>query len=101
MRWRPARVLVVPKREGRTDLCEQYRALFRFFPHPTVVPVDEEIVEIASDLRAGHSLRTHDAIHLATAIHAGAEAFVTTDGDLLKLTDAGVRTVHPDDAVGR
>jgi predicted nucleic acid-binding protein len=33
----------------------------------------------ASDLRATYTLRTPDALHLATAIVAGAEAFVTED----------------------
>lgn len=72
-------VLVVPKREGRDDLCRTYREVFEAFPHLTVQPIDSKIADRAADLRAGHNLRTPDALHLATAIEAGADLFVTED----------------------
>ena len=71
--------LVVPKRHGREDLCQRYRDLFDAFPNLTVLPIGPEITEIAADLRAAHNLRTPDALHLATAIQAGAKAFVSED----------------------
>jgi predicted nucleic acid-binding protein len=72
-------VLVAPQRQGRGDLCRRYREMFEGFPNLTVVAVDAEVVELASDLRAEHALRTPDAIHLATALHLAADAFVTED----------------------
>lgn len=72
-------VLVVPKRQRREDLCRRYRDFFEAFPNLEVVPVDTSIVELASDLRAAHGLRTPDALHLATAVHRGTDAFVTED----------------------
>jgi predicted nucleic acid-binding protein len=72
-------VLVVPKRYGREDLCQRYRDLFDAFPNLTVLPIGPEITEIAAGLRATHNLRTPDALHLATAIQAGAKAFVSED----------------------
>jgi predicted nucleic acid-binding protein len=72
-------VLVVPKRHGREDLCQRYRDLFEAFPNLTVLPIGPEITEIAAGLRANHNLRTPDALHLATAIQAGAKAFVSED----------------------
>jgi predicted nucleic acid-binding protein len=75
-------VLVVPKRNQRQDLCARYREVFESFPNLSVLNVDREIAEIASDLRAAYSLRTPDAIHLATALRAGASAFVSQDGRL-------------------
>ena len=39
----------------------------------------------AAALRARHGLRTPDAIHCATAIHAGCDAFLTNDAKLLRL----------------
>lgn len=71
--------LVAPKRHGREDLCRRYREVFEGFPNLEVVLVDDRVAEIGSDLRAMHSLRTPDAIHLATALHRGADAFVTQD----------------------
>lgn len=71
--------LVAPKRHGRDDLCRRYRELFEGFPNLEVIDVDAQVVEIGSDLRAAHGLRTPDAIHLATALHRRADAFVTED----------------------
>jgi len=79
-------VLVVPKRHGREDLCRRYRDLFNSFPNLTVLPVGTEVVEIAADLRAAHSLRTPDALHVATALHAGARAFVSEDRRIRGIT---------------
>lgn len=72
-------VLVAPKRERQEQLCRRYRELFASFPQLTVLAIDQSIAEVASDLRAAYNLRTPDALHLATAIVAGADAFVTED----------------------
>jgi predicted nucleic acid-binding protein len=55
------------------------------FPHLTLYPIDPPIAEVASDLRATYPLRAPDALHLATAIVAGAEAFVTADRRLASI----------------
>jgi predicted nucleic acid-binding protein len=44
-----------------------------------VVATDTEIAQNAALLRAKYSLKTIDAIHLATAIVAGCDAFLTND----------------------
>ncbi|MEM8994709.1 MAG: PIN domain-containing protein [Acidobacteriota bacterium] len=75
----PMEVLVKPKKVGATELCRRYRHFFDGFPHLELVPVDQGVAEIASDLRASSRLRTPDAIHVATAISAKADLFVTED----------------------
>ena len=87
-------VLVVPKRQGREDLCRIYREVFESFPHLSMLPVDADIAEIASDLRSVHNLRTPDAIHLATAMHAGAVAFVSQDGRLKGIQPKGLKVLQ-------
>ncbi len=77
-------VLVVPKRKKLKDLAQQYREVFESFPDLKVLPIDEPIVEIASDLRSRYTVRTPDALHVATAIHGGADAFLTNDSRLQK-----------------
>lgn len=72
-------VLVKPKKMGATELCQRYRHFFDGFPGLKLVPVEQAIAEIASDLRASSRLRTPDAIHVATAISAEADLFVTED----------------------
>jgi predicted nucleic acid-binding protein len=77
-------VLVLPKRQGRRDLVRQYREIFESFPNLTVHPIDTETVEIASELRAEHGLRTPDSLHVATAVRCGAQAFLSNDAELKK-----------------
>jgi uncharacterized protein len=89
-------VLVVPKREGETALCQRYREMFESFPNLSVLALDTSIAEIASDLRALHTVRTPDAIHLATALHAGAKAFVSEDG---RLKGKGIEILTLDQAL--
>ncbi|MDX1998313.1 MAG: type II toxin-antitoxin system VapC family toxin [Thermoanaerobaculia bacterium] len=83
-------VLVVPKRLGRTDLADRYREFFHSFPNLTVVAVDAEIAERAAALRAEHSLRTPDALHLATAETSGAAQFVSEDRRLARVEAVAV-----------
>jgi predicted nucleic acid-binding protein len=86
-------VLVVPKRHGMTELAQRYREIFESFPNLEVLPIGEAIVEIASDLRARHNLRTPDSLHLATAIHGRADAFLSNDKNLQKVTEIPVRAL--------
>ena len=44
----------------------------------------------AADLRARFNLRTPDAIQVATAIIAGAQAFITNDARLKSVTEIPV-----------
>lgn len=87
-------VLVVPKRSGRVDLCQRYREIFDAFPNLRMQPVGEEIAEIASDLRARYNIKTPDAIHAAGAIAAGADAFISQDGNLKKIREIPVLSLH-------
>ena len=80
-------ILVVPKRNAQEDLCRRYREIFQSFPNLAVLDIDSEIAEIASDLRAAYSLRTPDAIHIATAIRTGATAFISGDGRLNRVKE--------------
>lgn len=72
-------VLVVPKRRGLQELVQRYKDFFHAFPHLDVVDIGPEIAEIASELRASTSLRTPDALHLATALHYRVQAFLSED----------------------
>ena len=75
-------VLIHPLRNGRDNLAHEYRDILLRSPGLTALPVDEEIAEEAARLRAAHSVKTPDAIQLATAKIAGATWFLTNDGNL-------------------
>lgn len=85
-------VLVVPKRRGMGDLAQKYRDIFESFPNLTMKPIDAEVAEIASELRAKHNLRTPDALHVATSIHSRADAFLSNDQEVeRKVTEIPIR----------
>lgn len=83
-------ILVVPKRMGRGDLCRRYRDLLESFPNLDFHELDGDIAEQAAEVRARYDLRTPDAIHLATALAAGAETFASEDRRLRKVKELAV-----------
>lgn len=72
---------VKPLGDGNTDLLHRSDG---FFSHGELelVEVSAEVIENATELRAKHSFRTPDAIHLASAILAKADVFLTGDQNL-------------------
>lgn len=83
-------ILTGPKRLGNVNLAAEYEYHLRNFPNLSIVGLNEKIVWIASDLRAKYGIRTPDAIHLATAIDAGADKFITNDKSLRKVKEIRV-----------
>ncbi len=83
-------ILTGPKIQDRTDLAAQYERHIRKFPHLSVLNLNERIVWFASDLRAKYGIATPDAIHIATAIDAGANKFITNDKALTKIREIAV-----------
>lgn len=83
-------ILVVPKRMGRGDLCRRYRDLLESFPNLDFFELDSDTAERAAELRARYDLRTPDAIHLATALAAGAQTFASEDRRLRKVKELAV-----------
>ena len=80
-----AELLVPPYRAGKPQLAEKITHILSHYPNLTVIPLSSEIAAAAAQLRAKHQLRTPDAIHLATARHAGARGFITNDKELKKI----------------
>ena len=82
------------KRRGRPDLAQDYKLLLSHFPHFDIYGIDERIADVASSLRATYSIRTPDAIHLATSIVQRANLFVTNDRSLKKVKEIKVVTIN-------
>jgi predicted nucleic acid-binding protein len=85
-------VLVKPLRDGRDDLVRRYRSVLLSSVEVTTLSVNSEIAGRAAGLRAAHSLRTPDALQVATALTAGAAAFLTNDADFRKVPDLEILT---------
>lgn len=87
-------LLSKPRRDGATSEEQQLQALLGRLD---LRPVDLTTAEIATALGARHGLRAADAIHLATAVVAGADRFITNNrNDFHKSIDE-VDITYPDD----
>ncbi len=85
--------LVHPLRLGRTDLAEQYRDILLGAKNLMILHLSQDIAEEAARLRPIYSVRTPDAIQMATAIHTGASSFVTNDARLPSLPQLAILTL--------
>lgn len=82
--------LVKPMQANDADLQTAYRDLILNTHHVTTYPINVTIAERAAMLRANYKLRTPDAIHLATAILHGCDAFLTNDHKLKRVAEITV-----------
>lgn len=83
-------VLVKPLETKQIELAKKYRDLLTSCPHLDFHPVDQRIAEEAARIRAVYKFRIADAIQLATAMIAGADAFVTNDVKLDRFPEVRV-----------
>jgi predicted nucleic acid-binding protein len=83
---------VLPVRTQNQRLLNHYEFLFEH-SGLRVLAITPHVVERATLLRASHGFRTPDAIHLATALVAGADAFLTGDKALARCPGLNVEIV--------
>ena len=83
-------VLTLPLRKGDGVLAARYKQMLLSTQGLSMFPVSAEIAEAAARLRAASSLRTPDAIQIATSRIMGAGAFLTNDMRLEAVTDLQV-----------
>lgn len=76
-----AEALTQPARLGKVDVLRDYELYLTNFPNLTLLPVDLNVARQAAQLRGLHTMKMPDAILLATARIATADAVVTNDKD--------------------
>jgi len=69
-------VLIKPTRLGA---AEEVADLRRLLGRLDLRPVNNALSEVAVELAARYALKTVDAVHLATAVLAGADRFITNN----------------------
>jgi predicted nucleic acid-binding protein len=85
-----AEVLVQPLRAGDTTLAERYEAVVSNSHSFRLEPTTTAVARSAADLRARYNLRTPDALHVATALVAQCDAFLTNDTAIRRVTELRV-----------
>ncbi|MBI4494318.1 MAG: type II toxin-antitoxin system VapC family toxin [Chloroflexi bacterium] len=83
-------VAVRPLQLQRPEVADDYERLLLNYPNLSVVEVDRHVARRAAELRARLRLRPADSLQIATALEAGADAFVTNDHALRGLPDLQV-----------
>ena len=83
--------LVHPLRNKDAAQQQKIRDLLLQSRNMVSVPVSPAIAETAADLRARYNLRTPDALHAATALVSGCDAFLTNNGtDFRRVSELNV-----------
>jgi predicted nucleic acid-binding protein len=79
-------VLVLPYKRGNFDLVDRYSHMLLNTRNLETLSVTPQIAGEAAKLRAANKIQTPDSIQLATALHAGATAFVSNDSEIPSVT---------------
>lgn len=87
-----AEIAVGPVAAGDETLAERYADEVRGVRGIQVVPLTADIAVDVALIRGRHRVQIPDAVHLATARHAGASAIITNDERMPSLP--GLEVVH-------
>lgn len=87
-------LLTKPLRDG-TD--SEVEALAILLTRLDLRPTDEAVAEVAAVLGATYGLRAADAVHLATAVSAGADRFITNNSSDFAKTITEIDVTYPAD----
>lgn len=85
-----AEVLVQPLRAENSELAKQYEEILTSSRNFRLQPVTTSIARLAANLRGRYALKMPDALHVATAIEAGCDAFLTNDAAIKRVTEITV-----------
>jgi predicted nucleic acid-binding protein len=85
-------LLTKPMRDGAASELDALAALLSRLD---LRPTDEATADLAAALGASYGLRAADAVHLATAVAAGADRFVTNNSSDFSKTIAELDIVYP------
>lgn len=84
--------LVLPLRNGDARLVADFDAFFGA-QVSQMVPFTATVFRRAAEIRAQFNFRTPDALHLAAAIEAAADVFLTKDAQLTRFTGLTVEVI--------
>ena len=87
-------VLAKPMRDGSS---QEVAALAGLLGRLDLRSVDAVTVEVATVLASGYRLRAADAVHLATAVVAGADRFITNNRRDFPVSISEVDVTYPED----
>ncbi len=87
-------LLIKPLREEASEELDELGALLARLE---LRPLDEATAELSTALGARYGLRSADAVHLATAVVAGADRFLTNNRSDFAKSIAEIDVTYPDE----
>lgn len=88
-------LMVRPLEAREAELADLYRVLLHEMPNLELVSIGPKIASKAAEIRASQKSGTAESLLLATAIVAGATAFITTEDDFKQAR--GIKVMVLDD----
>ena len=85
-------LLAKPRRDGNRAAES---ALDSLLARLELLPLDLAVAELATAIAARYRLRASDAVHLATAVHASADRFITNNQRDFPTTITEIEVVYP------
>ena len=83
---------VWPIQNSDDELLLLYDSFFAL-PEVSTVGINRDVFDLATELRALHSIKTPDAIHLAAALISGCDEFWTNDKRLAKAATDRIKII--------
>jgi predicted nucleic acid-binding protein len=93
-------VLLLPEllnKPLRDDAENDVRELTTLLARLELLPTDDSTARVATALGSSYNLRAADAVHLATAVNAGADRFITNNQSDFPQTIAEIDVTYPAD----
>jgi predicted nucleic acid-binding protein len=90
--------ILVPELLGkplRDGADAEVRVLAGLLSRLDLKPLDGATAQLAAALSASYTLRAADAVHLATAVHAGAQRFITNNSKDFPRSIVEIDVVYP------
>jgi predicted nucleic acid-binding protein len=87
-------LLTKPLRDQAADELDELGALLSRLE---LIPTDRATAELATALGASYHLRAADAVHLATAVSAGADRFITNNRSDFPRSIGEIEVCYPDE----
>ena len=84
---------VKPLRDGNTGLLKEYEIFFERAV-AEIVALSRGVIDRATEIRAQYGFRTPDAIHLAVAVTARCDVFLTNDRRLDRFGDIAIEVIQ-------
>lgn len=91
-------VLLIPElltKPLRDNLGPELEALTILLARLDLRPTDEAVAQLAAALGSAYGLRAADAVHLATAVSAGADRFITNNSSDFTSAITEIDVTHP------